>query len=256
MKFKILTVMTLIMAIVTSTATFHEKSIAPPIGRQDELANKMFMLQETEPTELYLELVDPLDRWTAQAIQNTTQTVSISEQYWNQCQITNSNATVFKYAEKFYTFKGGVSTRRHVIIHVDPSRETGNGVLLTLRLTTYSPEKPYYELLDPLDPWTEAAIQDLINWVEVDDIYLEDCALLKPILSKTAEQRPIFKYHEEYYALGIGFYDSFALKVPIKVLLALSWIVLGVLWLGSGILRLIPHKKEEKVLPPVSSSLC
>jgi len=194
----------------------------------------MFMLRETEPCEPYFELVEPLDNWTAQAIQDLTQCVYVYEQYWNQCQITNSSATVFKYGQKFYTIDG-MWTSRIVRIHVDPLRETGCGVAISLHKAMYSPNKTCYELKDPLDPWTEAALQDLINIVEVDDTYHDQCALIKPSLTNI-EQRPIFEYSDEYYALDLfGFYDSFRSRVPIMEIIIVAWIVLGLLWLGSSI---------------------
>jgi len=233
LRFKKLVVITLCMAIVTVIAIVYMKSTAPPVGRQEETARKMFGLHETEPSEPYFELVDPLDNWTAQAIQDLTQSVFVYEQYWNQCQITNSNATVFKYGQEFYTIDGMV-TARIVHIHVDPLRETGCGIGISLRKATYSPNKTCYELNDPLDPWTEAALQDLINIVEVDDIYHDRCALTKPG-STNIEQRPIFKYNDEYYALDLfAFYDSFG-RVPTMEIITVAWIVLGLLWLGSGI---------------------
>ncbi len=234
MKFKTLVVITLCMAIVTVIAIVYEKSTAPPAGRQEEPAVKMFRLCETEPSEPYFELVEPLDNWTTQAIQDLTQCVFVYEQYWNQCQITNSNATVFKYGQKFYTIDG-MSTSRFVHIHVDASRETGCGVAISLCKAVYSSNKSCYELHDPLDPWTEAALQDLINIVEVDDIYHDHCALIKPSLTNI-EQCLIFKYNDEYYALDLfGFYDSFRIRVPTIEIITVAWIVLGLLWLGSGI---------------------
>jgi len=157
MKFKPLVAVTVCMVIVTVLVLAYEKSVVPPAGRQ-ERAYKMFILRETEPFKSYCELVEPLDSWTARAIQDLTQSVTVYEKNWNQCQITNTNATVFKYGEKFYTFKGGMTTRRIVTIRVEPEREIYCGVCISLRETTYSPNSTVYELEDPLDPWTKEAI--------------------------------------------------------------------------------------------------
>jgi len=248
MRCRGLIVATLCMIVVTVLATVYEYSFAPPAGRQDEQGLKLFRLCETEPCESYLELIDRLDNWTAQAIQDLTQCVYVYEQYWNQCQITKSNATVFKYGEKFYTFTPyGMHTSRIVHIHVDPLSETGCGVYISLCKTTYSPNKPCYELHDPLDPWTEATIEDSINVVEVDDIYHDQCALLKPNVTSVLEHPPIFKYHSEYYALDeFAFYDSFRVKAPIRAFILMGWIVLGLFWLGSGLYELKIKRREKK----------
>lgn len=248
MRFKGLIAVTLCMVIITVSEIVYEKSVAPPAGRQDEQGVKLFRLCETEPCESYLELVDPLDNWTAQAIQNLTQCVYVYEQYWNQCQITKSNATVFKYGEKFYTFTHVMHTSRIVHIHVNPLSETGCGVDISLCKTRYSPDRTCYELHDPLDSWTEAAIEDSINVVEVDDIYHDQCALLEPDITSILKQHPIFEYHGEYYTLDeFLFYDSFSSKTPIRVLIIMSWIVLGLFWLGSGLYELKIKKSKSKM---------
>lgn len=234
MRFKVLIVATLCLVIIT----LYEISTAPPVGRRDEQGVKLFRLCETDPSEPYLELKDPPDNWTAQAIQNLTQCVYVYEQYWNQCQITKSNATIFKYGEKFYTFHA-MHTSRIVHIHVNLLTETGCGVYISLCKTSYSADRTCYELHDALDPWTEAAIEDSINVVEVDDVYHDQCALLKPNITSILKQHPIFDYHDEYYTLDeFAFYDSFDSKTPIKVLILMSWIVLGLFWLGSGLYEL------------------
>lgn len=224
--------MTFCLAIVTGIAVVYERTL---VGRHEGPASKMFSLRETEPCEPYVELVDPLDNWTARALQNLTKTVWVDEQYWNQCQVTNSGATVFKYGQKFYT--AAMWAHRPVGIRVDPLRETGSGISISLCKATYSPNITCYELTDPLDPWTEAALQDLINTVDVDNVYRDQCALLKPRLTDR-EQHPIFKYNNEYYTmdpyLGFGFYDSFKPTVPIMDLIIVAWIVLGLLWVGSS----------------------
>jgi hypothetical protein len=227
-KFKGLIAVTVCLVIITVSAIVYEKSL--PRGRYDEQGWKLFRLCETEPSEPYLELKDPLDNWTAQAIQDLSQSVSVEEQYWNQCQITNSTATVFKYGEKFYTFHGGIYTS-------------------SVSKTTYSPYNTCYELHDPLDPWTEAALEDPINLVFVDDIYIDQCALLKPNVTTILEQRPIYKYHGEYYTLDLfAFYDDFGFKPKrlVRPLITVSWIVLGCFWLGLGLYELKKSRSEAK----------
>jgi hypothetical protein len=252
-KFKGLIAVTVCLVIITLSAIVYEKSLLR--GRYDEQGRKLFRLCETEPSEPYLELKDPLDKWTAQALQDLSQSVSVEEQYWNQCQITNSTATVFKYGEKFYTFtSSGIDTYRRVEIHVDPINEVHCGDAISISKTTYSPNNPCYELHDPLDPWTEAAIEDPINVVWIDDIYLDQCALLKPNVTTILEQRPIYKYHSEYYTLDFfGFYDDFGLKPKrlIRPLITISWIVLGCFWLGSCLYEL--KKSRSKVKPELTT---
>jgi len=243
-KFKGLIVVTLCLAIITVLAIAYVKSL--PVGRFDSQGWKMFRLCETEPCESYLELKEPLDDWTAQAIQNLTQCVSVKEQYWNQCQITNSTATVFKYGEKFYTFTSGMWTSRHIDIHVDPLNEVNCGDAISVCKIAL-PYNPCYELHDPLDPWTEAAIEDPINMVYVDDIYLDQCALLRPNVTTILKQRPAYKYHGEYYTLDeFAFYDDFGFKFKrlIIPLIIISWIVLGLFWLGEGLHKLKTKKPE------------
>jgi len=251
-KFKGLIVVTVCLAIITLAEIGYEISKAPPAGRHDEQGKKLFRLCETEPCESYLELKDPLDNWTAQAIQDLSQCVWVEEQYWNQCQITNSTATVFKYGGKFYTFTSyGIHTYRIVRIHVDPLNEVGCGVYISVCKTAYS-NKPCYELHDPLDPWAEAAIEDSVNLVEVDDIYHGQCALLKPNITTILEQHPIFKYHGEYYTLDeFAFYDSFSSRTPVRAIIIVTWIILGLFWLGSGLYELKKSKRaknEEKMV--------
>jgi len=247
MRYKSSIAVTLVLTVVSVVAIFYEISTSPPAGRQDREAKKMFRLQEIEPSEPYLELVEPLDEWTARAIQNTTQCVTVREPYWNQCQLISSNATIFKYGERFYNFTRGISTSRHVYFHADPVRETGCGIAISLGKIPYLPERPCYELRDPLDPWTEIALQDPINIVWVDDIYCDDCAVLKELTSKTLRQKPIFKYHDEYYAFGFfGFYDDFSPRVPVEEILVLAWLALGVLWLGSGVRILLKETRRGK----------
>ena len=236
-KFKILIAVTLFLIIITVLAIVYVKSL--PVGRFDSQGTKLFRLRETDRSESYLELKDPLDNWSAQAIQDLSQCVHIKEQYWNQCQITNSTATVFKYGEKFYTFTPhGMSTSRHVEIHVDPLNEINCGDAISVCKIEYSPDRLCYELHDPLDPWTEAAIEDPINMVWVDDIYLDQCALLKPNVTTILEQRPAYRYHGEYYTIDeFAFYDDFGFKFKrlIKPLIRISWIVLGLVWVGSSV---------------------
>lgn len=248
MKWRGLITATSCLIVVTVLVIVYEYSIAPPAGRQDEHGVKLFRLCETEPCESYLELIDPLDNWTAHAMQDLTQCVYVYEPYWNQCQITKSNATVFKYGEKFYTFTPhGMHTSRIVHIHLEPLNEIGCGVYISLCKTTYSPNKPCYELHDPLDPWTKAAIEDSINVVEVDDIYHNQCALLKPNITNILEQQPIFKYQGEYYALDeIAFYDSFRIKAPFRAFILMGWIVLGLFWLGLSLNELKIKKRKKK----------
>ncbi len=244
MKYKPTIAATLVLTLVTAAWIFHEISTAPPAGWLIGEGTKMFRFQETEPSEPYLELAEPLDKWTTQAIQNTTQCVFVSEPYWNQCQITNSNATVFKYGERFYT--APIWASRPVHFHADPTRETGSGMVIRSRKTVYSQEKPCYELSDPLDPWTEAALQDVINTVYVDDIYLDDCALWELGLKNTWPRSPIFKYHNEYYAILVGFYDSFSPRPLVEIVLVLAWLALGVVWLGSGVRNLVQEIRGRK----------
>jgi len=131
--------------------------------------------------------------------------------------------------------------------------ETGNGVYIFLNKTTDPLEKQYYELHDPLDPWTETAFQNLdgVNdvlgfdtYVMVDNLYLHDCALYK-------HQGAIFKYNDEYYTVVFGYYDSFRFTVhSASLIIVLAWLALGLLWLGSGInvlLKLIRKNSKERV---------
>ena len=245
-KFRGLIAVTLCLIVITVSAIVYEKSM--PKGRQDGQGSKMFRLYETEPSEPYLELKHPLDNWTAQAIQNLTQCVTVKEQYWNQCQITNSTAKVFKYGEKFYAFTRGMWTSRHIDIHVDPLNEVNCGVAISLCKITYSPSMPCYELHDPLDPWTEAAIEDPINIVWVDDIYQDRCALFEPNITTISEQQAFFRYDGEYYTIDqYGFYDDFSSfrNRFIRPLIIICWIFLGCFWLGSGLYEL---KKSKKTL--------
>jgi len=260
-KFKGLIGVTLCLVIITLASIVYEKSM--PIGRFDSEGTKMFKLCETEPSEPYFELKAPLDNWTAQAIQNLTQCVWVKEQYWNQCQITNflfSTETVFKYGEKFYTFTQDMHTSRHVEIHVDPLNEVNCGVAISLCKSTHSIINPFTrawtELHDPLDPWTEAAIEDPINMVYVDDIYLDQCALLKPNVTTILKQRPAYKYHGEYYTLDLfAFYDGFSFFPNrfIRALVIISWIVLGCFWLGSALNEAYPYLKRRFKKKPTES---
>lgn len=246
MKFKTLVVVTLCMAIATMLVLAYEKFTATPAGKH-ERAWKMFRLRETEHSASYFELVDPLDSWTAQAIQDLTQCVSVDEKYWNQCQITSTNVTVFKYGEKFYTFTS-MLTRRIVTIHVEPERETGNGVYISLRETMHSPINTVYELDDPLDPWTEAAIQDLDCSVVVDDIYHDQCALLTgKRLTDVFFHHSLVKHHGKYYTGDeLAFYDSFRVKVPTREIIIMAWILLGLYWLGSGI-HAVKKRRDARI---------
>ena len=251
-KFKGLIGVTLCLVVITVASIVYEESML--VGRFDSEGTKMFRFCETEPSEPYFELKAPLDNWTAQAIQDLSQCVWVREQYWNQCQITNSTASVFKYGEKFYTFTHDMHTSRHVEIHVDPLNEVNCGVAISLRLwkSAHSIINPFarvsYELHDPLDPWTEAAIEDPINMVYVDDIYLDQCALLKPNVTTILKHRPAFTYHGEIYTLDeFGFYDGFGFKfkrltIP---LIIMSWIVLGLFWLGSALNEAYPYLKRR-----------
>jgi len=259
-KFKGLIGVTLCLVVITVASIVYEKSM--PIGRFDSEGTKMFRLCETEPSEPYLELKAPLDNWSAQAIQDLSQCVWVKEQYWNQCQITNSTATVFKYGEKFYTFTHDMRTSRHVEIHVDPLNEVNCGVAISLSLckTAHSVINPFarafYELHDPLDPWTEAVIEDPINMVYVDDIYLDQCALLKPNITTILKQRPAFRYDGEYYTLDeFGFYDDFGFKFKrlIIPLIIISWVVLGCFWLGSALNEAYPYLKRRFKKKPTES---
>ncbi|UCD97189.1 MAG: hypothetical protein JSV35_03855 [Candidatus Bathyarchaeota archaeon] len=178
------------------------------------------------------------------------QLIVVSEQNWAQCQITQSNATVFKYGEEFYTFTPtGMDTSRIVRIHLDPLNEVYSGVDISLCKATYSPDKPCYELHDPLDPWTEAAIEDPINDVKVDGIYRSQCALFNPDQQHTLKWEQlrtcIFKYQGEYYAVdGFGLYDGFRPWPTFRVPILIGWIVIGFFWLGSGPFELMRTRKK------------
>jgi len=263
-RFKGLIGVTLCLVVITVAEIVYEKSIVPSVGRHDEEGWKMFRLCETEPSEPYFELKAPLDNWTAQAIQNLSQCVWVKEQYWNQCQITNflfSTATVFKYGEKFYTFTHDMHISRRVEIHVDPLNEVNCGVAISLckSVRAHSIINPFtracYELHDPLDPWTEAAIEDPINKVYVDDIYLDQCALFEPNITTILKQRPVFRYHGEYYTLDeFAFYDGFRpMSSYIRLLTIISWVVLGLFWLGSALNEAYPYlKRRFKKKPTVN----
>ncbi|MDH5746801.1 MAG: hypothetical protein OEZ21_07610 [Candidatus Bathyarchaeota archaeon] len=259
-KFKGLIAVTLCLIVITVLGIVYEKSM--PIGRFDSEGTKMFRLCETELSEPYFELKAPLDNWTAQAVQNLTQCVWVKEQYWNQCQITNflfSTEAVFKYGEKFYTHD--MHTSRRVEIHVDPLNEVNCGVAISLckSASAHSIINPFtracYELHDPLDPWTEAAIEDPINMVYVDDIYLDQCALLKPNVTTILEQRPAYKYDGEYYTRDLfAFYDGFRpISSYIGLLTIISWVVLGCFWLGSALNEAYPYLKRRFKKKPTES---
>lgn len=261
-KFKGLIGVTLCLVVITLASIVYEGSM--PVGRFDSEGTKMFRFCETEPSEPYFELKDPLDNWSAQAIQDLTQCVWVREQYWNQCQITNflfSTEAVFKYGEKFYTFTHDMHTSRRVEIHVDPLNEVNCGVAISLCKSTrgHSVINPFarvsYELHDPLDLWTEAAIEDPINTVYVDDIYLDQCALLKPNVTTILKQRPAYKYDGEYYTLDeFAFYDGFRpISSSIRLLIITSWIVLGLFWLGSALNEAYPYLKRRFKKKPTES---
>jgi len=261
-KFKGLIGVTLCLVVITLASIVYEKSTAPPIGRFDSEGTKMFIFCETEPSEPYFELKAPLDNWTAQAIQDLTQCVWVKEQYWNQCQITNflfSTEVVFKYGEKFYTHE--MSTSRRVEIHVDPLSEVNCGVAISLCKSTHGHSvinpfaRAFYELHDPLDPWTEAAIEDPINMVYVDDIYLDQCALFKPNVTTILEQRAVYKYDGEYYTRDLfAFYDGFRpISSDIRLLIIISWVVLGLFWLGSALNEAYPYLKRRFKKKPTES---
>lgn len=74
--------------------------------------------------------------------------------------------------------------------------------------------------------------RSVANVVEVDDIYLDQCELLKPNITTILNRYPIFEYHGKYYMLDeFAFYDSFRLRLPIREIVIACWIVLGLLWL-------------------------
>lgn len=248
MKYKLSIAATVVLALVTVVGIFYGISTAPQPGWLVGEGKKMFRLQEIEPSEPYLELADPLDEWTARAVQDTTQCVFVPEPRWNQCQIISSNASIFKYGEGFYSFTAGISASRPISFRADPERETGCGVTISLGKIMYSPEKPCYELRDPLDPWTEAALEDMINYVRIDDIYFDDCALLVRDALASRAQRPSFKYREDCYAIDLyRFYDGLPKRrAPVEKILIPAWLALGVVWLGSGVRNFVQEIRGRK----------
>lgn len=132
------------------------------------------------------------------------------------------------------------------VLFLQQTTEHGNGVVIVLSKTTYSAEKQYYELNDPLVRWTQSLLHDL-NRVDsgvefnthayVDDLYLDDCALFKPF-RENPELLGIanFTYNHEYYTASIGFYDNFSFTIHSATpIIVLAWIALGSLWLGAGL---------------------